>query len=419
MPKIATPLTDKQVKALRAVGLHAVGGVPGLALQITQTPGNPLARSWVLRTMVDGVRRSIGLGSFSIVPLAQAREDAAEKLRSIRREGRDPLAEKREEKAQAAAKAARSMTFQQAAEQYIEEHRASWKSAKHADQWTATLETYAYPVIGSVQVADVDAAMVLKILKPIWTTKTETATRVRDRIKLVLDWAKVHRLRSGENPAEWKGHLKYALPSPARVKTVKHHAKLEVQDMGAFMARLRAAPGTGARALEFAILTAARSGEVRGATWAEIDLGAAVWTIPGERMKAKKEHRVPLSPAAVKLLKALPRIDGQKLVFPGSKEGKPLSDMSLTAVLRRMEMDATAHGFRGTFADWCRLTGKSEELRELSLAHEPGTKVARAYATTDALEPRRPLMNAWATFIGKPASVEVVVPIAQAKKARG
>jgi integrase len=415
MPKRAVALTDKQVRALRAVGLHSVGGpVPGLALQITQTPGNAPARSWVLRAMVAGQRRALGLGPYPSVSLATARLKAEAIHRDIR-ENRDPFALKQQERAKAVAAAARAMSFQMAAEQFIEERRQHWKNAKHIAQWESTLKAYAYPVIGEVQVADVDKAMVLKIVKPIWATKTETANRVRDRIKLVLNWAKAHGLRDGENPAEWRGHLEHALPAREIAAVRGHQPALPVHSVGAFVARLRTEQkDIAAKALEFAILTAARDGEVRGATWSEIDLDSGIWAIPADRMKAARGHRVPLSPAAIKLLKALPRLEDNPHVFPGSSRLGRLSENTLNVVIKRLHAreqvpsdapgrPAVVHGMRATFRNWGReRTDFRPELLELSLAHTVGNAVERAYARDDALEQRRSIMVAWARFVSKP-----------------
>ncbi len=388
--------------------------MPGLALQVTETPGNPPARSWVLRAMVAGQRRALGLGPYPTVTLAAAREKAEALHRDIR-ENRDPLTLKRQERAKAAAAAARSMSFRQAAEQYIEERRQNWKNVKHAQQWENTLKTYAYPVIEDVQVSEIDKAMVLKIIKPIWAEKTETANRIRDRIKLVLSWAKAHGLRDGENPAEWRGHLEHALAAPTKVTSRGHQPALPVSAVGAFIARLhREQKDLAAKALEFAILTAARDGEVRGATWPEIDLDTAVWTVPADRMKASRSHRVPLSAAAVKLLKALPRVVGNAHLFPGSSKLGRLSENTLNEVIKRLHereavpsdapgRPAVVHGMRSTFRNWGReRTDFRPELLELALAHTVGNAVERAYARDDGLEQRRTIMVAWAEFVSKP-----------------
>lgn len=274
-----------------------------------------------------------------------------------------------------------------------------------------TLATYASPLLGALPVAEIDTALVVKVLGPIWETRTETATRVRGRIEKVLDWATVSKYRQGENPARWRGHLDKLLANPSKVVKVAHHPALPWRDMGAFMAALRAQEGVAARALEFVILAAARSGEVRGATWEEIDLGAHLWIVPAERMKAKKEHRVPLSRSALALLKKLPR-EGN-LVFPGAREGKALSDMSLTAVLRRMQRTGiTVHGFRSTFRDWCaESTGFPREVCEHALAHSLPDKVEAAYRRGDLLDKRILLMQAWADYCARPATAAKVTPI--------
>ena len=387
-------------------------GDPGSANAVPGIDG--AARSWVLRAMVAGQRRALGLGPYPSVTLAAAREKAEALHRDIR-ENRDPLTLKRQERAKAAAAAARSMSFRQAAEQYIEERRQNWKNVKHAQQWENTLKTYAYPVIEDVQVSEIDKAMVLKIIKPIWAKKTETANRIRDRIKLVLSWVKAHGLRDGENPAEWRGHLEHALAAPTKVTSRGHQPALPVSAVGAFIARLhREQKDLAARALEFAILTAARDGEVRGATWPEIDLDAAVWTVPADRMKAGRSHRVPLSPAAVKLLKTLPRMVGNTHLFPGSSKLGRLSEKTLNEVIKRLHereavpsdspgRPAVVHGMRSTFRNWRReRTDFRPELLELALAHTVGNAVESAYARDDGLEQRKTIMVAWAEFVSKP-----------------
>ncbi len=412
MPKRAPLLTDKQVRALQRVGLHAVGGpVPGLALQVTRTPGNDMARSWVLRTLIAGRRRALGLGPYPAVSLAQARGKAEQVHRDIR-EQRDPRSHLRAVKASPAPGEPAAMTFEAAALQYISERRSTWKNAKHAAQWENTLRSYAFPRIGALPVAAIDKAMVLSIIKPIWNEKTETANRVRDRIKLVLNWARAHGLREGDNPAEWRGNLEHALAAPERVSRVTHHPALPVADIAAFVRRLHSEQvDLAARALEFAILTAARDGEVRGASWDEIDLAAAIWTIPGERMKAGKVHRVPLSAAAIALLKDLHRLKGSSRLFPGASHDGKLSENTLNEVIKRMHArqpvpsdvkgrPAVVHGMRSTFRNWGReRTHFRPELLELSLAHTVGSSVERAYARDDALEQRREVMAAWADFL--------------------
>jgi integrase len=392
MPKLAKQLTALEVKRLTAPGLHAVGTVAGLRLMVKPTG----ARSWVLRTMIGARRAELGLGGYPTVSLAQAIDYAREALQAIRG-GTDPAAERR------AKRVTVEWTFKKTAEAYITAHAPSWKNAKHADQWTNTLTTYAYPVFGSKHVRDVNKGDVLGVLTPIWATKNETAVRVRSRIELVLNYAVQRELRpEGLNPARWRGNLDAALPKPSKVAKVAHHAALAIDDMHGFMKRLRAAEGMGARALEFVILTAARSGEVRGAAWSEIDLQAAVWSVPAERMKSDRPHRVPLSDKALELLEALPRFEGVDLVFPGAKD-KPLSDMTLTAALRRMKVQATAHGFRSTFRDWAaERTATPAEVAEMALAHAVGDATEAAYRRGDLFEKRRELMALWARFIDTP-----------------
>lgn len=297
---------------------------------------------------------------------------------------------------------ARRVTFSEAAKRYIAAHSPTWQNLKHVAQWTATLETYADPFIGSLPVAAVDTALVTKVLEPIWLTKTETATRVRQRIERVLDWATTQKLREGENPARWKGHLENLLAPPRKIPDaqVKHHAALPVADLPQFMIDLRQQAGIAARALEFAILTAARSGEVLGATWSEVDLENNLWTVPANRMKAKKEHRVPLNVRARELLFLMKKLGGDTgYIFPGSKEKRPLSDMSMTAVLRRMKVNAVPHGFRSTFKDWAaEKTTFANELSEMALAHAIDSKVEAAYRRGDLFDKRRQLMHAWCDF---------------------
>jgi integrase len=336
---------------------------------------------------------------------------AREKARKAREDivqGVDPIAQRAA--AASALQAARGAetTFEQAARKFIESKSPEWKNAKHAAQWTATLETYAFPIIGSLQVRDVVLAHIVKILEPIWTTKTETATRLRGRIENVLDWATVRGYRNGENPARWKGHLDKILPKPGKVAKVEHHSALPVDAIGTFMVELRKREGIAARALEFAILTAARSGEVRGATWAEVDLYAGVWTIPGDRMKAGREHRVPLSEGAIKLLQALPRFSHTDLIFVAPRGGV-LSDMTLTAVMRRMKVGAVPHGFRSTFRDWAaERTAYPRDVAEMALAHAIGDKVEAAYRRGDLFEKRRRMMADWDSFCNSTSTGDVV-----------
>lgn len=405
MARKAKELSPLEVSRLEAPGHHSVGGVAGLAMQITPTG----ARSWILRVVVGGQRRDMGLGGFPDVTLAGARE-AARAARLKIKEGIDPIEDAKAKRSALSATRVASMTFREAALAFIAVKEAEWRNAKHASQWHNTLTTYAYPVIGDIFVRDIEQAHVMRVLEPIWLTKTETATRLRGRIESILDWAWVRGYRDGENPARWRGHLDKLLPTPGKVQKVEHHRALPFDELGGFMVLLRQMEGMGARALEFAILTAARSGEVRGAMWSEIDLADATWTIPADRMKAKREHRAALSDEAVALLESLPRTGD--LIFPNTK-GAPLSDTTLTAVLRRMERcDITAHGFRSTFRDWCsERTNYPRDVAEMALAHTIGDKVEAAYRRGDLFEKRRLMMRDWGKFCGRGKETADVVPI--------
>lgn len=385
-----------------------VGGVAGLNLQITPTG----ARSWRLLAMVGGKRREMGLGSYPEVSLKDARE-AARRARNAIKDGRDPIGERQAARQAIKAATEKLTTFRQAADAFLSAHEAGWKNPKHRQQWENTLESYAYPVIGDLAVGDIELAHILKILEPIWTDKTETATRVRGRIEQILDAASARGQIDApwQNPARWRGLLDKLLPAPTKLKKVQHHKALPVDEVAAFMTRLKSQDGMGARAVEFAILTAARSGEVRGATWAEIDLDKALWVVPADRMKMKREHRVPLSSDAVALLKALPRIAGSPYVFPAARGGM-LSDMTLSAVTRRMKVEAVPHGFRSTFRDWtAERTAYPSEVCEMALAHAVGNKVEAAYRRGDMFDRRRRLMDDWAAFLKSPPAKGNVTPI--------
>jgi len=364
------------------------------------------SRAWVFRYVgPDGKRKNMGLGSLHSVGLAQARRTAAQLREQLKHplSPVDPLAAKRTKKQEATRQNRRSMDFKACAIAYIEAHRAEWKNAKHVQQWENTLSIYAYPVLGGLSVASIDEALVLKVLLPIWQEKTETATRLRGRIESVLDWATFNKFRQGENPARWKGHLEHSLARPSKVTKVVHHAALPFQKIGAFLADLRQRQGVGPSAVEFLILTATRSGEVRGATWSEIDLDQKIWTIPAARMKMEREHRVALSDAAIAVLKSMTRVDGWEYIFPGARQTRPMSDMTLMAVLRRMGRDdITVHGFRSTFRDWAaEATNFPHELAEMALAHAVSNKVEAAYRRGDMLEKRFTMMNAWAMHCEK------------------
>jgi integrase len=395
MPKIANELTALAVSKLRRTGLHAVGGAAGLGLKVMPSG----SRAWVLRTVVAGKRREYGLGGYPTVSLASARERARAMLDQLF-EGVDPAETKKQAKSALAAQRAKSVNFKSLAEQYILQHETSWKNAKHAAQWTSTLEAYAYPICGHMVAADIDTATVLRVLEPIWRDKTETASRLRGRIEAVLDYAAAKGLREGPNPARWKGNLALTLPAKRKVSPVEHHRAVAVKYMPNFFKSLQQREGTAARALEFLTLTAARSGEVRGAHWSEVDLAQKVWVVPAERMKAKREHRIPLSAHAIALLKSLPTKKTGGLVFPGSKPTSKLSDMALTAVMRRMEVDAVPHGLRSSFRDWVgEETAYPREVAEMALAHTVGNAVEAAYRRGDLFDKRRLMMEDWCHFL--------------------
>jgi len=332
---------------------------------------------------------------------ARARAAAARKLH---RERLDPIAERRAAKA----KAEGATSFKQAAAAFVDAHKAGWKNTKHVKQWSSTLETYAYPAIGSLPVASVNTEHILSVLKPIWTEKPETAARIRGRIENILDYAIVRNWRQEPNPARWKGHMSQLLAKRSAVQAIEHHAAMPFADVPAFIRELRKRNASAALALEFAILTAARTGEVIGAVWNEIDLDALVWTIPGARMKTRRDHRVPLSDRCVEILKQAAKAragaDASKdgFVFAGAAPGQPMSNMSFLMLLRRMgKSDVTTHGFRSSFRDWCgELTNFPRELAEAALAHVVGDKAELAYRRGDALEKRRAMMNSWSEFCG-------------------
>lgn len=400
-----TPLAVKNAKP----GRHADGG--GLQLLVKQSG----ARSWVFRFMLNGKSRDIGLGAAGPggLSLADARDEAAA-LRLKVKAGIDPLAEREKDAAEALAEAQASKvagtTFKDVATAYIAANEDSWRNPKHRQQWRNTLATYVYPAIGDMPVGEVATQHVLKILEPIWKTKAETASRIRGRIETILDAAKARGYREGENPARWRGHLAQVLPARTRLSR-GHHKAIPYQDVPAFMQALRGREAVAALALEFTILTAARSGEVIGATWAEIDLDNATWTIPAERMKAAKEHRVPLSARAVEVLESFRTLESAWL-FPGANGG-PLSGMAMSMLMRRMKVDATVHGFRSSFRDWAaECTSFAHEVAEMALAHTIENRVERAYRRGDLFAKRRRLMADWASYCeGSVAEGAKVTPI--------
>ena len=408
MPRKATGLTARQVATIKRLGFFAAGGVPGLLLQVTAG-----GRSWVYRYQVAGKRRNMGLGSLDDLGLADARERAAA-ARQIVLDGRDPIDTRRAERSARALDTAKAMTFKACANAYIAAHQAGWKNAKHAAQWGSTLETYVYPTFGNLPVQAIDVGLVMKAIEPIWNTKPETAGRVRGRIESVLDWATARGHRNGDNPARWRGHLESLLPARNKVRRVEHHAALPYVEIAGFVAELRDQQGVAARALEFAILTAARTGEVIGARWDEFNVADRLWIVPGERMKAGKEHRVPLSNSALAIVQKLAETKSGDFVFPGGVAGNPLSNMAMLKLLRRMKRDdLTVHGMRSCFRDWAaeRSTFASE-VAEMALAHTVADKVEAAYRRGDLFQKRRQLADAWAKFCAAPVASGNVVPIA-------
>jgi integrase len=416
MARTIRRLKALQIPRLRQPGLYADGG--GLYLQVKRGG----AQSWTYRFMLHGKAREMGLGSAALCSLAEARAKA-DAARRLRADGVDPIRARRAVADAARAPRARQVTFRECAEALIAGKRPGWRNAVHADQWPSSLATYAYPVLGDLPVAAIDIGLVLKVLEPIWTSRTETASRVRGRIEAVLDWARVRGYRNGDNPARWRGHLDHLLPARSKVQPVVHHAALPYAELPALMAAIRHEPGlptsAGRAALAFAILTAARSGEVRHATWSEIDLANRLWTAPGSRMKTGKEHRVPLSQTALAILAArrvavgtaagLRAIAPADFVFAG-RHGRPLGHAAMRHTLQQLARRAgasqragnavTVHGCRSSFRDWAaETTGFASEVVEMALAHAVGSKVEAAYRRGDLLDKRRQLMDAWAAYL--------------------
>lgn len=412
--KALTPLAVKNAKP----GRHADGD--GLYLYVKDTG----ARSWLFRFMLNGKARDVGLSRCAEavellrqtggneLTLAQAR-DVAAIYRIKVRAGFDPLAERdrliQEKAAATQATKATQVTFKTTAQAYIKANSSAWRNAKHRQQWENTLAQYVYPVVGDLPIADVKTSHVLQIIEPMWTVKPETARRVRGRIETVLDAAKARGYREGENPARWRGHIAQILPARSRLGR-GHHKALPYSEVPLFLVQLRSKDSIAALALEFTLLTACRTSEVLGATWAEVDMAKEVWTIPAVRMKAGKEHRVPLSKQAVEVLKLTKQL-GQQWLFPGND--KQLSNMAMAMLLRRMNVSSTVHGFRSSFCDWAaECTGYSHEVCEMALAHTIGNKVEAAYRRGDMFEKRRKLMNDWAAHCARPTTSKgTVTPI--------
>jgi integrase len=420
MPRFVNRLSQAAVNNAPK-GMHADGG--GLYLHVSAPSRAELerdhdakgAKSWIFRYMRDGRAREMGLGSVHTIGLKAARERAGDRRRELL-DGIDPLQVRQTKRHHAALEAAKEITFAECAKRYIAAHQTGWKSPKSLDAWQGTLRDYANPVFGNLPVQAVDTALVVKAIEPIWAEKSETATRVRGRIESILDYATAREWRQGENPARWRGHLDKLLPKKAKVRAVEHHPALPFAETPGFMESLRQENASAAGALEFAILTAARTGEVTGARWNEIDRNAKLWTIPGARMKGAREHRVPLSDAALAILDRLAEDRQGEFIFAGGRAGCPLSNMAMLVLLRRMKRDdLTVHGLRSTFRDWAaERTSFQNEVIEMALAHAIGDKVEAAYRRGDLFDKRRRLMDAWAAYCDtKPATV-AVVPIRRA-----
>ena len=435
MPKIAKPLNDLQVRRITRVGWHAVGGVAGLLLQVRNPAkeGAQVPRSWILRVKVGDDRQPIGLGPYPQVSLAEAREQA-KKLVVEAKLGVNLKAKKRNERSALLSAASKNKTFRDCAVAYMQAHESDYTNDKHRKQWPATLEAYAYPVIGNMLVSDIAMRDVKHVLEQesttsdgqtgkLWFVKTETAKRLLGRIKTVLDFATVNEYRTGNNPAQWTGYLDTQLPSPKKLKEVEHHPAVPYALISDFISKLGQNESTSAKALEFLILTAVRSGSVRMAKWSEFDLEKKLWVIPAKNTKAKKEHRVPLPPRAIKLLKSLPVMEGTNIVF-ASPTGKALSDMALSQLMRRMRergeltVEAVPHGFRSTFRDWAaEQTAYPDEIRKVASGHAVGDSVKEAYQRTDLLEKRRQLMDEWARYCYMPPNpVGAVIKIGRGRK---
>jgi integrase len=389
-------LSARRVATTTEPGLYGDGH--GLWLQVGPAGG----KSWSFRYQLNRRARQMGLGPVDLVSLAEAR-DLGRDARRLLLKGIDPIEDRRAKRQTAQTGDTKAITFRDCAERYIAAHEPAWRNEKHRAQWSSTLAAYVYPSLGDLPVATVDTAAVMRVLQPIWSAKPETAGRVRGRIEAVLDRAAVLGNRGADNPARWRGHLDKLLPARRNIRRVRHHAAMPYRELPAFLTELRSQPATSARALEFAILIAARTGEVLGARWAEIDLDSALWTVPAERMKGHRTHRVPLCPAAVVLLGALPS-EGD-YVFSGARRGRPLSQMAMAMLLRRMgRADVTVHGFRSSFRDWAaEVAHAPREVAEAALAHAIGSEVEAAYQRGDMLERRRSLMEAWSRFLFRAA----------------
>ncbi len=424
MPKVIKPLSAIAVSKIMTPGWHAVGGVSGLALQVRPSQGTnkQIQRCWILRTTIGKSRVPLGLGNYPLISLAEARNRAKEMLDDIRA-GIDPRNKRREIQSQLIATIAKNKTFKECAEAYMDSHASEYSNEKHRKQWRSTLSTYAYPIIGNMLVSDISMRNVLDVLQQqifdkktkqcigkFWDIKTETASRVQQRLKAVFDFAMVNEYRSKNNPAIWDGFLDTQLSSPKKIKKVVHHPSMPYQEIGDFMVNLRANKSTSARALEFLIHSGFRSGSVRSARWSDIDLEKKLWIVPASDTKTKVEHTVPLSPEAMRILKSINKVEGCDLIFP-SPTNKSLSDMALSMLMRDMKdrnefkSDAVPHGFRSTFRVWlAEQTNYPDEIRKAASGHKVSDTVKQAYERTTFLDKRRNLMNEWSKFLSNPSN---------------
>lgn len=405
-------LTALKVKNTAKAGLYCDGG--GLYLRVA-TGGS---KQWCYRYMMDSKPHFMGLGSVNTLSLAEAREKARD-CRKLILNGQDPIQTmgRNARKVQRIESAAGSISFDECAKQYIEAHRSGWRNPKHVNQWGNTLQAYAFPVFGKLSVSQLDTNHVLKAIQPIWSTKPETANRVRGRVELILDWAKVRGFRAGENPARWKGHLDKLLPPRSKVSKVKHHEALPYAQIPSFMRKLRTEVGVSPKALEFVILTACRVSEAVKAEWPEIDFKAKIWVIPSSRTKSGREHRVPLTDSAIKILKAQQKEATGEFIFPGWTAGSSLTDAACLRLLDKMGYgEYTTHGFRSSFKDWAaELTQFPEDLSEAALAHVIKDKTQKAYQRGDMLQRRAEMMEAWARYCSSPKTTAKVVSIGKRK----
>lgn len=399
MARQINKLSDRTVKAKKEQGRYNDGN--GLYLQVSKSG----SKSWLFRYMLDNKSKEMGLGSIRTVPLGVARTEALE-CKKLLREGIDPIKERKERLARAKTANIDVLTFERCAEAYLEAHSASWKSVRHEKIWRSSLKRFAYPIIGNLPVNTIERGHIMQVLDPIWRVKTETAKRLRGRLENILDWATVQEFRKGENPARWRGHLDKLLPKPSELYKVKHFAALPYQEINSFMDKLRERDAQSALALRLIILTATRSGEVRKAVWSEFDLDKGIWVIPAERMKADKEHTIPLCKEAISIIQQLPRLAGCDYLFTSPKSGNPLSDVVFKQLMKRMGVsDITTHGFRSTFRDWAaEQTSFPREVIENALAHQLKDKAEAAYFRSNLLDKRRELMNKWGDYTKLPST---------------